>query len=43
MLVNNINFNSEFEYFEILLTQITYFMQMSFDLLRFSRIINFLG
>jgi hypothetical protein len=43
MLVNNINFNSEFEYFKILLIQNTYCTQMSRDFIRLSRIINFLS
>jgi hypothetical protein len=33
ILVNNIDFNSEFEYFKMLLIQNAYCMQMSFDLI----------
>jgi hypothetical protein len=43
MLVDYINFNSEFEYFKMLLNQNPYCIQMSFDLIRLSRIIIFLG
>jgi hypothetical protein len=41
MLVNNISFNSELEYFKMLLIQNAYCMQMCFDLIRLSRITIF--